>query len=180
MNKNYVGENIKIYRQRKNLTQRELADKIGKTWEMISRYERGASSPLKQVNKIADVLNVGVEDLLKDPKNIKEHSFNRVPLFADIPKGMDFVGSKSYIYYVAPDWILSMDRDCFVIDSRLAKYNVKNLEKKGYLFISPNSEIEDGDIILYKDKDTVVVDTAGDLDVNDIIGKVVAQEIIFN
>ena len=40
MNNKYIGENIKIYRERKKLTQRELGDKIGKTWEMISRYER--------------------------------------------------------------------------------------------------------------------------------------------
>ena len=177
MNKNYVGENIKIYRQRKNLTQRDLADKIGKTWEMISRYERGASSPLKQVDIIADVLDVEVEDLLKDPSGSKTHSFNRVPLFTEIPKDFNF--KKSYIYYVAPDWMLSIDKDCFVIDSKIVEFGFKEFKKKGYIFVSANSEIESGDMIVRVENDMLVMDLANERSKRDAIGKVLAQEIIF-
>ena len=40
MKNNYIGENIRTYRARANLTQQQLADKVGVSWEMISRYER--------------------------------------------------------------------------------------------------------------------------------------------
>lgn len=65
MNKNYIGENIKVYRERKKMTQRDLGEKIGKTWEMISRYERGVSSPFKQIDSLADALDTNPSDLLK-------------------------------------------------------------------------------------------------------------------
>jgi transcriptional regulator with XRE-family HTH domain len=180
MNKNYIGENIRIYRERKNITQRELADRIGKTWEMVSRYERGVSSPLKQIENIASVLNIEVADLLKDStKNTASFSFNRIPLFDFLPKDLDFKNTKSYVYYVAPDWILSIDEESFVIDTKLVDSNLEDLKKNGYLYISPKSEIKYDDIVLIKKDDGVIVKKYKEDDSGNVIGKVLAQEIIF-
>lgn len=179
MNKNYIGENIRIYRERKSITQRELADKIGKTWEMVSRYERGVSSPLKQIENIASVLNVEVGDLLKDStKNTASFSFNRIPLFDFLPKDFDFKNTKSYIYYVAPDWILSIDDESFVIDTKLVDSSLEDLKKDGYLYISPKSEIKNDDVVLIKKNDGITVKKYRQGDSENVIGKVLAQEII--
>jgi transcriptional regulator with XRE-family HTH domain len=180
MNKNYIGENIRLYRERKNITQRELADRIGKTWEMISRYERGVSSPLNQMDNIANALNVDVTDLLKDhTKKGNEYSFNRVPLFNKIPNDLDFINTKSYIYYVVPDWILDVDRNCFVVDTQIIDIHIDELDRKGYLYISPSSIIDPEDIVLEREKDKIVLRRAKRSNSKNIIGKVLSQEIIF-
>ncbi|MFA5633639.1 MAG: helix-turn-helix transcriptional regulator [Candidatus Dojkabacteria bacterium] len=178
MNKNYVGENIRIYRERKNITQRELGDRIGKTWEMISRYERGVSSPLNQINTLADALNIDIKDLFKNPteKDITVHDFNRIPFFSSIPENSDFRKAKSFLYYTAPDWILDIDRECFVIATDLVLVKTEKISD-GKLFISPNSNCLEGDIVLIKEKDELIVD---ELKGNkEIIGKILAQEIAF-
>ena len=88
MKQDYIGENIRIYRERAHLTQQELADKIGVSWEMISRYERSASSPLKKIGAIANALNVYMSTLLE--KHIPERLYRmeyKLPLFTEsIPR----------------------------------------------------------------------------------------------
>lgn len=62
-----TGEIIKIYRRKKNLTQKELADKINKSLPTIRKYENGSiKPPLESLIKIADVLNVPL-DFLQHP-----------------------------------------------------------------------------------------------------------------
>lgn len=53
-----IGEKIKILRRQKGISQQELAERIGVTWEMISRYERGKSSPLQKLEEISNALQV--------------------------------------------------------------------------------------------------------------------------
>jgi len=170
MNNKYIGENIKIYRERKNLTQRELGDKIGKTWEMISRYERGESSALKQLNNLADALNIDPRDLLRDSSlQVDNYSTNKVPYFTSIPKNFDFSKTKSYIFYPAPDWILLMDINTFVVDMKIIN------DENGVIFVSPNSKYEIGDTIL-TNKDGRLEITKFKRDNKDIVGKVLAEE----
>ena len=173
MKNNYIGENIKIYRERKNYTQRELADKIGRTWEMISRYERGESSPLKQLDTLADALNVDPRDLLKDSSSqVDNYSTNKIPLFTSIPTNLDFSKSKSYIFYPAPDWILQTDIDAFAVDMNIVDGS------NGVLFVSPKSKYEIGDTVLVNDNENleVIKHRRGD---KDVVGKVLAQEVRF-
>lgn len=170
MNNNYIGENIKIYRERQNLTQQQLADKIGKTWEMISRYERGVSSPLNQLESLAKALNTTPSDLLNDitEKNIKLN-FNRIPFFTNDSK--DFKREDTYLYYSTPDWILSLDPNTFAIDMRVVD------NTNGVVFISPNSEININDMVLIREDNHLKLVTLKSFNNLDIIGKVLAQEV---
>ena len=178
MEENYIGENIKIYRERKRMTQRELADRIGKTWEMVSRYERGYSSPMKQLNALAKVLEVDVADLLSSsPQRVKREEINRVPFFTFLPEDMDFMNTPVYTYYIAPDWILERDEKCFVIDSSLLEINIDGLNRKGYLFISPNSKVVKGDTVLTRDGSLNSFDYENHKD-EEILGKALAFEVI--
>jgi transcriptional regulator with XRE-family HTH domain len=170
MNNNYIGENIKLYRERQNLTQQQLADKIGKTWEMISRYERGVSSPLNQLESLAKALNTTPSDLLNDitEKNIKLN-FNKVPLFTNISRS--FAKEDTYLYYNTPDWILSLDPNTFAIDMRVVD------DTNGVVFISPNSEININDMVLIREDNHLKIITLKSFNDTDIIGKVLAQEV---
>ena len=65
MNNLFIGKNIRKIRMLRGMSQAQLADKIGVTWEMISRYERGLSSPHKKLNAIAGALGVSVSQLFQ-------------------------------------------------------------------------------------------------------------------
>lgn len=56
MNDKKIGLLIKKARIKSNLTQQELGEKIGVTWEMISRYENGRSNPMKNLQRISKIL----------------------------------------------------------------------------------------------------------------------------
>lgn len=60
-----VGERIKQARKKSNMTQRELADKIGTTHQNISQYERDLRNPkIETLQKICEALNISITDLL--------------------------------------------------------------------------------------------------------------------
>lgn len=62
------GEKIREERRKQNLTQKELADKIGVTNRVITSYETGKSFPRTRdaYKKIADALGINVNYLLSD------------------------------------------------------------------------------------------------------------------
>lgn len=60
-----VGENIKIYRKEKNLTQGQLAELIGVSTQAVSKWETGAGMPdISQVVPLARVLEISTDKLL--------------------------------------------------------------------------------------------------------------------
>lgn len=66
----------KIYSMRKmsNMSQKDLAKKLGVTNKAISKWENGDAMPsLRQIITLSDIFNVSLDDLLKDKiKNTKE------------------------------------------------------------------------------------------------------------
>ncbi|RXM74764.1 helix-turn-helix domain-containing protein [Clostridium tetani] len=63
-----VGENIKKYRKKKGLTQKELAKKINLSEISIRRYEKNINTPTIEVlNQIAEALEVSVSALIGEP-----------------------------------------------------------------------------------------------------------------
>lgn len=62
------GEKIREERKKQNLTQKELADKIGVTNRVITSYETGKSFPRTRdaYKRIADALGINVNYLLSD------------------------------------------------------------------------------------------------------------------
>ncbi len=77
MNSEKVGKFIKEIRKKNNLTQKELADKYGVTYQAVSKWENGINLPdvvlLRQMSKD---FNISIEDILdgeyKNKKNNKK------------------------------------------------------------------------------------------------------------
>lgn len=71
------GENLKIYREKKGITQSELAKKCYVTSQMICSIENGAKQPsLNLALGLAQVLDTNVETLaglLKEDKDEKKN-----------------------------------------------------------------------------------------------------------
>jgi len=58
-----VGDLIRYHRERAGLTQAELADRAGRSIEMIGRIERGRSSPsFETLEELSRVLNTPVRE----------------------------------------------------------------------------------------------------------------------
>lgn len=68
-----IGENICNYRRKNDLTQEALADRLGVTYQSVSRWENGTTYPdLELIPAIAEVLAVTVDELLGMPQLEKE------------------------------------------------------------------------------------------------------------
>lgn len=73
MNKdNTLGLNIKKHRQSKNISRKELADKLGCSVHTIEKYEQGQRTPnINILCNISDILDIKLTDILD--KEEKEH-----------------------------------------------------------------------------------------------------------
>ena len=68
-----IGENIRNFRKKNGLTQDELADRLGVTYQSISRWENGTTYPdLELIPAISELLGVTVDELFGMPQAEKE------------------------------------------------------------------------------------------------------------
>lgn len=93
-------KNLMILRKNSNLTQRELANKIGISAQLISYYETGKANPsLEAIFKLADFFDCSIDYLLghqnKSNFNINNLSINKrkaIELISQLDdKDTDFV-----------------------------------------------------------------------------------------
>lgn len=72
-----IGETIASLRKKKGMTQNELAEKMNVTDKAVSKWERDLSCPdINTISKLADILDVSVEELLKVKK--QDYSNNKI------------------------------------------------------------------------------------------------------
>lgn len=65
--KTLIGTNVKMLRERRGLSQEQLAVAIDRTWQSISHIETGKSlPPLTTLAALASALGVGTGDLLME------------------------------------------------------------------------------------------------------------------
>ncbi len=70
-----IGERINKIRKQKGMTQKELAEKLGVSYVMISQYEHGIRKPkIKMIKNIAAALNVEYTELLCDDSEYNAES----------------------------------------------------------------------------------------------------------
>lgn len=95
------GENLKMIRKKKGLSQRELGEKLGITQQTVAQYEKLKSPPkYETLHRIAESLNIRYTDFLpeftdEDQKIIKE--------LIDIPEL-----KSNNIYNISPESIAKM------------------------------------------------------------------------
>ena len=69
------GSRLKAIRNQRGLTQRKLAEEIGKSVQAVGSYERNSQiPPIEVMISIADVLNVSL-DYLVDRQSVNTYSF---------------------------------------------------------------------------------------------------------
>lgn len=59
-----LGENIRRFRKKTKMTQEELADKIGVSFQAVSKWENAQSAPdISLLPLLAEVFNCRIDDL---------------------------------------------------------------------------------------------------------------------
>ena len=85
-----VGKNIKFFREKKDITQSELADKLCVTRQAVSNWENGKTEPdIEILNKIASVLEISIEELIYGFKR-ETKIINTKNVTENITKGVSF------------------------------------------------------------------------------------------
>lgn len=68
-----LGDNIRRLRRARDLTQEQLADRLGVTYQSVSRWEVGSAYPdIELLPAIGDIFSVSVDELLGVPETEKE------------------------------------------------------------------------------------------------------------
>ena len=69
MNMQAIGKRISALRKERDMTQVDLADRLGVTYQAVSSWERGNSMPdIAKLPDISQILNVSIDELLGDEK----------------------------------------------------------------------------------------------------------------
>lgn len=156
MKQNYIAENIRRYRERLNLTQQGLADRVGVTWEMISRYERNTSSPMNKIEIIAKALGVSKSQLFEEhvPEKINNISF-KVPLYISIPKKSVFDLSQVHYFYACPEWIATYKYETVAIDNKIIRTELDQIDLAydGVCYFANFEDYKTGDLVLFRKED---------------------------
>lgn len=75
MNNQKIGEFISTLRKRKNMTQKDLADRLGITDKAVSKWERGAGCPdIGMLRPLAEILDTTVNELLDGEETSHENN----------------------------------------------------------------------------------------------------------
>ena len=69
MDQERIGNLIKEIRKENNLTQKELADKLGVTFQAVSKWENGKNIPdIAVLKQISDMFNINIDNILNGEK----------------------------------------------------------------------------------------------------------------
>ena len=62
-----IGKNIKRFRQKKGLTQADLARALGVTCQAVSKWETSANSPdIALIPKLAELFGISISELFAE------------------------------------------------------------------------------------------------------------------
>ena len=91
-----LGEKLKLYREKHNMTQKEVAKILGVEPGTISKYELGMIEPnIESIKKLAEIFNVTIDELLKDEEKFDITKVNVL----DVLKEQKEMGLKGNLYH---------------------------------------------------------------------------------
>lgn len=81
MNQERIGKFIKKLREDNNLTQKELADKLGVTFQAVSKWENGKNVPdIAILKQMSDEFHVNIDEILEGKRKEKMKVQKRIGL----------------------------------------------------------------------------------------------------
>ena len=72
-----VGKRISVLRKKVNMTQMELADRVGISFQAVSNWERGNSMPdISKLPELAEIFGISVDELIGEKSLLVEAAIN--------------------------------------------------------------------------------------------------------
>ena len=88
-----IGNKIKEYREKNNMTQKEIAEILGVEPGTISKYESGMIEPnIESLKRLADTFNITVDELIKDEEKFDLTKINVLEVLRE-QKEMELKGN---------------------------------------------------------------------------------------
>ena len=149
MDQERIGELIKKIRKDNNLTQKDLADKLGVTYQAVSKWENGKNIPdIAILKQISEYFNIDLNDLLNGEETITPKKKKTLIIGGTVLFSLIFITIIILIVGTKTDLLIkkvtTYDSN-FEVTGTVAKSNGKT-----YIYIS---DIE------YKDEDNTVYDS---------------------
>jgi len=89
-----IAKNIKNFREQKNISQSELADKLNVTRQAVSNWETCKTQPdIDTLHKIADMLEISIDELIygnKRTNNLVHNHIHNTNVTENVGKGVGF------------------------------------------------------------------------------------------
>ena len=91
-----LGEKLKLYREKYNMTQKEVAEILGVEPGTISKYELGMIEPnIESIKKLAEIFNLTIDELLRDEEKFDITKVNVL----DVLREQKEMGLKGNLYH---------------------------------------------------------------------------------
>ena len=91
-----LGEKLKLYREKHNMTQKEVAKILGVEPGTISKYELGMIEPnIESIKKLAEIFNLKIDELLKEEEKFDITKVNVL----DVLREQKEMGLKGNLYH---------------------------------------------------------------------------------
>ena len=92
MNQEKIGSFIKKIRKDNNLTQKELADKLGVTYQAVSKWENGLNIPdIGIIKEISKLYNIDINEILDGEKKKKKNIFILITIVLMVLFGISII-----------------------------------------------------------------------------------------
>ena len=92
-----IGKNIKEYREKNKMTQKEISDILGVEPGTISKYENGTIEPnIESLKKLAETFNITVDELLKNDN--ERFDISKIDILSVLKEQKD-MGLKGNLYH---------------------------------------------------------------------------------
>jgi transcriptional regulator with XRE-family HTH domain len=159
-----IGSRLKYFRQKIGLSQLELSQRSNISQASIARIEANQQKNLKTetLKKLAAALKISLSQFLEEPQMIKEE----IPPYG-APKMLPVIKLEKFITLKRPfnlkekanllEPSLSHDQDAVFLVATGTLINSPLINEGDLLLIEPNSEVKNGDIVLFisNDQNTV-------------------------
>ena len=143
-----LGERIKSLREKKGMTQLELAQRLGyKSKSSVTHIENGRDIPRAMVVTLAEILDttpaylMGWEDDKPNAAPLAENKIYQIPVFSSVSAGFGTYACSDIVTYMP----LFIEHEADVPDMLCIKVTGDSMFPK----------IEDGDIIIVRKQDSV-------------------------
>lgn len=164
MNQEKVGQLIKKLRQDNKLTQAELAEKLGVTYQAVSKWENGKNVPdIATLKEISDMFNLNIDDIINGEKKDNINNKNKYLIISI------FILLIAFILILTVHIINNNHKNNIEINditTTCEKFNVTgslvHSNDKSYIRIS-NIEFCSDDDIVYKEIECILYEKNGNI-----------------